>query len=142
MTRQVYVTYCDDVRLEVNNKVSLMGVYAEVMYLSAFPAHIPKLCAVVNATTEPDKPFKDFYIQAKLNNAVIGEMQVTEAELETQMGQAPGSALKSVQAQMIFSPVALKEPAVLTITFRSEGVSYECNSLELVAPPDGMVLVV
>jgi hypothetical protein len=42
----VYSILCDDVRLEMGNKLSLMGIF-ENIFLPAFPAMLLK-CAVVN----------------------------------------------------------------------------------------------
>jgi hypothetical protein len=42
----VYSILCDDVRLEMGNKLSLMGIFENV-FLSSFPATLLK-CAVVN----------------------------------------------------------------------------------------------
>jgi hypothetical protein len=39
--------FCDDVRNEVGNKLSLMGVYGQDLLLREFPATLPKLCAVM-----------------------------------------------------------------------------------------------
>lgn len=38
-----YTIFCDDVRLEIGGKYSLMGVYSGVMYVSGtFPVRLPK----------------------------------------------------------------------------------------------------
>ena len=39
---------CDDIRAEVGNKVSLMGVYAKDIFVPKFPYTFPKLCFFVN----------------------------------------------------------------------------------------------
>lgn len=39
--------FCDDVRNEVGNKLSLMGVYGQDLLLREFPTTLPKLCAVM-----------------------------------------------------------------------------------------------
>jgi hypothetical protein len=42
--RHLYTLVCDDVRLEVGNKLSLMGIYYEEIRFSSIPARLPKLC--------------------------------------------------------------------------------------------------
>lgn len=39
--------YCDDVRSEVGNKLSYMGVYGSNFLVPAFPTVLPKICAVM-----------------------------------------------------------------------------------------------
>jgi len=41
--RHLYTLICDDLRSEVGQKVSLMGVYNEEITLSAIPSRLPKL---------------------------------------------------------------------------------------------------
>ena len=38
--------YCDDIRQEVGGKLSLMGVYNNVMYVQQFPVTLPKFWVV------------------------------------------------------------------------------------------------
>lgn len=82
MSRFVYATYCDDVRLEINGKTSLIGVYANAMFVQGFPTNLMKLCVVVNALTPPDRPFNGFKISALFNNKAIAEMEVPLAQLQ------------------------------------------------------------
>jgi hypothetical protein len=141
MTRLAYVTYCDDVRLEVNGKHSLIGIYSEAMYLPSFPTNVMKLCAVINAITDEANPFKDFKISASYNGVLIAELEATAEQIQTQAAQTPNATLRSVQAQMIFAPFILDKPGELTITFLSEGAAFECNTLKVLIAPEGMTLI-
>lgn len=42
--RLQYSMVCDDIRLEVGNKLSFMGVYREVIFVADIPHLFPKLC--------------------------------------------------------------------------------------------------
>lgn len=138
MTRLVYAIYCDDVRVEVNGKHSLIGTYSEAMYLPAFPAHIMKLCVVVNAITDEATPFKDFKIIASYNGAPIAELEASAEQVQAQAPQTPGIPPKTVQAQLAFAPLILDKPGELTVTFISEGIATECNALKTLVAPEGM----
>lgn len=140
MSRYAYAIYCDDVRFEVNGKTSLIGVYADTMYIPAFPAHLSKLCAVVTAITPSDQPFKDFAIKATYNGTTLGEMAVTAGQMEAQVNAEPTAPIKSVNAQLIFSPIALPAPGSIEITFTSEGQDIQCNALQIMLPPEGIIL--
>ena len=47
IAKKYHVILCDDVRNEVGNKLSFMGVYGPELWLGKLPAVMPKLCFVV-----------------------------------------------------------------------------------------------
>lgn len=50
-----YVIFCDDVREEVNGKLTLVGTYGgEMTLFGANPALLPKLCATIRFRISPD----------------------------------------------------------------------------------------
>ena len=141
MSRFVYTTYCDDVRLEVNGKTSLIGVYADTIFLPSFPVNLMKLCAVVNAVTPAAEPFKGFKITAVYNDNPIAEMEVPDEQLQEQLTKAPTAPIKNIQAQMIFSPLALDKPGELKILFESAGETLTSNPLLVMQAPEGMNII-
>lgn len=48
--------FCDDIRYEIGNKRSLIGIYSTHMFLNEIPCTINKLCASVYFREEPDSP--------------------------------------------------------------------------------------
>jgi len=46
--------FCDDVRYELNGKVSLMGIYNDQMFVPDFPITLPKVCAHFDLRVNPD----------------------------------------------------------------------------------------
>jgi hypothetical protein len=141
MSRFVYTTYCDDVRLEVNGKASLMGVYADAMYVQGFPVNLTKFCVVVNAVTPAGNPFKGFKITALYNDPPIAAMEVPAEQLQEEIAKAPTAPIRNVQAQMIFAPLLLDKAGELTILFESEGETIESNPLQVLIAPEGIQLV-
>lgn len=47
IAKKYHIILCDDVRHEVGNKLSLMGVYGADLCISRLPAMLPHLCIVV-----------------------------------------------------------------------------------------------
>lgn len=137
MSRFVYATYCDDVRLEITGKTSQMGVFADVMYVQSFPVNLPKFCVVINAVTPASNPFKGFKITALYNDAPLGEMEVLDEQLQTEIAKAPTAPIKNVQAQMIFAPLLLEKPGELKILFESGGETIASNVLLTMVAPEG-----
>ena len=43
-----YVIICDDIRQEIGNKISLIGVYSKGIFVTKFPFTFPKLCFVID----------------------------------------------------------------------------------------------
>lgn len=62
--RYLEVIYCDDVRQEVGNKQSLIGVYPGDLYLEALPAVLPKLCMVATLVIPAAECFESLRIKA------------------------------------------------------------------------------
>jgi len=59
LCRNGYTIFCDDVRMEAGNKLSLMGIYRNQLYVPSFPFTLIKLCLVINVRTPADQPFKE-----------------------------------------------------------------------------------
>lgn len=73
MDRQIHTIYCDDVRLEVGNKQSLMGIYLNELWVAACPTTLPKICIVVNVSTPIDQPFKTLSLKITKDDEILIE---------------------------------------------------------------------
>ena len=69
--RRIEVVYCDDIRAELGNKHSLMGVYLADMFIDVMPVVLPKLCAWVNVVTPVDKPFDRLRVRVLHDDVAI-----------------------------------------------------------------------
>ena len=67
--RWVHAVWCDDVRQEVGNKPSLMGVYFNDFVPPVLPTVVPKLCVYVQLGTPLTRPFKNLVIRVTRNDA-------------------------------------------------------------------------
>lgn len=45
---RIETIFCDDIREEVGNKRSLMGIYQSDMFIQSMPALLPRLCFYIN----------------------------------------------------------------------------------------------
>lgn len=43
-----YAIICDDIRQEVGNKISLIGIYPKDIFVTKLPFTLPKLCFAIN----------------------------------------------------------------------------------------------
>lgn len=56
--RYLHTMWCDDIRQEVGNKPSLMGVYTGHLVVPQLPMHLPRLGIFSILSTPLDRPFK------------------------------------------------------------------------------------
>lgn len=82
--RSIHVIWCDDVRHEMGNKPSLMGVYTEQLVMPMLPASVNRLCAYVQLATPIDRPFKDLDVRILRNDATepVAIMAIPKDELD------------------------------------------------------------
>lgn len=82
--RTVHVIWCDDVRQEIGNKLSHMGVYGGVMVHQSIPTKLPKLCAVINVLTPIERPFEALRLRVIRNDmpdAPVAQIEVSPPAL-------------------------------------------------------------
>lgn len=81
--RWVSVLWCDDIRNEVGNKPSFMGVYTGELVVPALPTVLPKLCAFVRIATPKNQPFKQLKIRVEKNDVSlpVGLIELTDEDL-------------------------------------------------------------
>ncbi len=73
--RYIQVTYCDDIRHELGNKRSLMGVYATELIVTTIPATLSRLGIAVSVVTPLAEPFKKLIVRIQSNKT---QLAVTE----------------------------------------------------------------
>jgi hypothetical protein len=144
MNRYAYSIFCDDIRNEINGKTSLIGVVGSLLYVNTFPSVIPKLCVLITAATDHDKPFKNLSF-----NVFVGEEQVFDVALgETEIQQiSQGKHLIedpkgfAAQAVVVLSPLSLLTPTKIKVSVTADGEKIDCASLQISQAPEGTLLV-
>lgn len=125
-SRRFHATFCDDIRHEINGKVSLIGCYSGLMFVPVFPATLPRLCVYIYLSTPNDQPF-----EGRISLSVLKDGEVltrTEIEGEQIMQMAKQNDATPVDAQnclMVtgfeFAPLQLEKPCVLQVIAESNG---------------------
>lgn len=75
MPRELFSIVCDDIRLEEGNKVSLMGIYAQGIFVSQLPFIFPKLCLA--------QQFEDDMESRELTVVLVGPKLKKQAKLQS-----------------------------------------------------------
>lgn len=120
--RYLTVTFCDDIRQEVGNKTSLIGCYQGELIVESAPTALPKLCALIAATTPKDKPFKTFTIRVMKDDAELARLEIPEAGLtEVAQNNIDATATrKSISTALMFAPFVIDKPSVLRVLAMTE----------------------
>ena len=141
MSRFVSVIYCDDIRNEVGNKQSFMGIYRSALYVVDFPAVLARLCVVINIQTSADEPFKSLRIRLLNYDDQIAEAMAPPGMLEGQK-QAIASAtthgpdgILVCSWAFVLSPFAVEKPMRLRVRVDADGVELKGPALGIEKAP-------
>jgi hypothetical protein len=129
--RFLFTVVCDDVRQEIGNKMSMMGVYENAIILDGFPAVVPRLCFVMKARSPANQPFERLKFLVRRDDEVILEADLPESQLaavaiqESRGSRAgvtndPADEAILVSAVMVVSPLVFEKPCRLRFSALTE----------------------
>jgi hypothetical protein len=138
MNRFAHCTFCDDIRHEVGNKTSYMGIYGALLGVPTFPHVLPKFCIAAVCTTPIDMPFKTISVRIAKNGNVVNEGAIPEDQLKQMHDVATSQSFGDDPAaqihfgfQTVISPFLIDEKALLTVTIIADGVDYIAGKLRI-----------
>ena len=133
MNRHIQVIFCDDIRHEVGNKVSYMGVYNGQLFVPQFPTFLPKLVVVTSVVTSVDEPFEQLTVRLFKDDNVLMEIKLDDEQLNIPRPTFDDNGFpfhtQSFQTVFILSPLLLESPCILKI--RAETEINEIQSIGL-----------
>lgn len=148
-SRFVYAIYCDDIRFEIGNKRSFIGVYNGQLFVPTFPVTLPKLAISVVVSSPANTPIQSLHIKILKDDTVIAEMPLKEEDisgmkitplpkepLSNRSNEEPITLRQNFQCEIILSPFNI-EAASTRIRIRVQTESEELKGpalLILVAP--------
>lgn len=144
MPRYLHAIYCDDVRLEVGNKQSLMGIYASDLLTNELPVVLPKLCIVVNLITSIENPFKKLTVKILRDDEVLIEAPITDEQLNEPQSNIIENGDKDnphrrigMNFTLILSPFVIDKECTLRVRAETESGELKGAGLriKLVQPP-------
>lgn len=107
--------FCDDIRQEVGNKVSLMGCYQGELIVPAAPIVLPRLCVHVSLIAPKATRLKSLVFSVRVNPATeLGRVQIPKATLQAHHKVASG-ANPGVSAALVISPFQIDKPCTLQV---------------------------
>jgi len=138
-----FVVFCDDIREELRNKASLMGIYMGDMLLHhpEFPATLPKFGMMVQFE-QPIHDVKDFRIEVYFPGDETGkptaQTDVPASERKVTGKTSSGKEATKVAARLhlVVSPLVLKGPGtVKVVAIRNGEEPVDLGKLEIVHAP-------
>lgn len=126
--RSFCVNYCDDIRLEVGNKISLIGIYGADLLVPEMPAVIPKLCIYVQIYSELEAHFDDD-IEVKV---LIDDDVINSSRCSPKDGAVLGAKqFHKLALQFVISPFVIDKECVLRTRASYKGVEYVASGLNI-----------
>lgn len=140
-----HTIFCDDIRFEIDGKVTYVGVYnAGVMLVrSEFPITIPKFCLGMSFNQ------KKVLFQSKLGLRIFlpgdsdekpsieGEMQAPT--IPASIGNEPDGEYTMIGSNMILSPFSIEKPGRIKVRILREGVLHRIGTLRVMPYVDAQL---
>jgi len=149
VNRFVTAIYCDDVREEVGNKRSFIGVYSGQLLVPSAPVVLPKLCVIVIIHTPRDRPLTKCVIRILRDGDTLFEMPLEPRLLEEAQNKLKAESFPSdlewpsivLHAVAQFSPFAITGECKLRIRVQTEDEELKGPALRVrVAAPINITL--
>lgn len=119
--RFVTAIFCDDIRQEVGEKVSLMGCYQGELLVEAMPAMLAKLCVFLTVSTPIGRPIKKLSIRVMQDETELAAMEThAESMAKARPPADENSTRIMANMAMMFSPFAIATSAVVRILVTTE----------------------
>lgn len=138
--RNIFCTFADDIRHEVNGKISLIGMYQGGMNIgSSLPVVLPQLVITAYINTPVDHPFKDISIDLLLNDQVLQNLSPPPEAVQDMQDSTPQfSDARMITMMMVLKlqPFDVTEEGRLFVRAKLDGAVLEGNALRIrVAEP-------
>lgn len=131
--------FCDDIRFEVDGKISLIGSYGGDMLVKGdFPVVLPKFAASILFVQRQDVFSKALEVKVFLPGDAEDRPSIASNIADVDMPTIPSEAdgdFITVRANMIMSPLAIDRPGHIKVRVTRDGVDYAAGSLQVIAAP-------
>jgi len=129
----LHAIYCDDIRLELGSKQSLMGVYTGELLVPRFPATMAKLCAIIEMHLPSETTVESFKIECYLEDKVLARTEMDVADLHAMQNDPVNLPKKKEWMMMavsfIFSPLIVEGNTKIRASAFVNGEEYKAASL-------------
>jgi len=124
MNDQRFLTaiFCDDIRSEVGNKLTLVGCYSADLLLTHLPTTLPKFGVHVRMYTPVSQPVLSLRLRVFLNAEMLGELAVDSDQLaQSANADVPADAnWRVMTAVLMLTPFNVTEAGDLRVEAETE----------------------
>lgn len=112
MTRSICVNYCDDIRNEIGNKISLIGLYGPDLIVPSLPALLPKLCMFVQIFNNIGESFEGtLVVRILLDDEIVAE----EVHKDAASPVLAEGGFETRLLQIVMSPFEIRKECKLRV---------------------------
>jgi hypothetical protein len=141
--RYVNVIYCDDIRHEIGNKLSFIGVYAGELLVQSFPVTLPKLCLFVSISTPSERPFQQLRLRILKDEEVLLESEIAQEQVLAAVAAAKMQALQrsgddprlTAHLELVATPLSFTAPARIRVRVTTESEELKGRALRVMQQP-------
>ena len=137
-SRHMWAVVCDDVRQEIGNKVSCMGIYGTEMLVLALPLVLPKLCVVLHARTLTSDPFERLTLRILKDDSELARVELPNDQLTAMQARANSfteEGYLQVASIIQFSPFVIEQACTLRFRADTERETIKGGSLQIKPQP-------
>ena len=146
MNRFAYVIFCDDIRNESGNKLSLMGVYNGQMFIQSMPTLLPKLGMSMKLFTSADKPVTTLGVRliSSAQDAPVLSIDMPPDDIKSGQREAIKSANEikgdgepriEIGFVAVLPPFQVAQPMSLKAIIIADGEEIVAGRLHISLPP-------
>ena len=133
--RYVFCQYADDIRQEMGNKISMMGIYQGGMHVTGpVPQQLPKLVISSIFNTPVEQRVENISVDVILNEEVLQNVTPPQESLrEMQDAAHKSSDAKMLSMQMVFvmQPFPINGSGKLRVRIVADGEIFDSNALQI-----------
>jgi hypothetical protein len=137
--RCVLAQFCDDIRYEVGNKVTLVGLYDGALFLQEFPAMIPRLGINLVVDTPIDDQVRSFVLRIEKGDEIIVEATASvpsQPRPDTVVQNGHDELTRAMfSMKILLAPMTVLSPCMLRVKVTLDGVESVAGKLRITAAP-------
>jgi hypothetical protein len=133
--RYLTAVFCDDIRREEGNKLSLMGIYNGILQVPQFPVTVPKFSVLMSLyCSGPAPPPQSLQFTLFMDDLQLGQVQ---ADMSANSSDIPEDKRIIVSGVIQLFPLQFVSPCLLKARALCDGEELKGGTLsvELVAVP-------
>jgi hypothetical protein len=135
VSRFAYCQFADDVRIEVGNKTTIVGVYGTDMYVSNVPAFLPKLCILAYFNSPIEEQVESLTVTITFDDEVLQRIEVPSESLKRLESAArKGDSTLTRQfygSRATISPFVIPKEGTLSVNVLADGQDFLAGRLRI-----------